>query len=108
MPPPRPPIFAQPRCVPGVSTPPGGPRPALLLGLCWLAAANTRFATISVAPLLPLMVTDLRLPGVGMGLLFGLPVLLMGAAAIPGGALADRLGARETTALGLLLIAAGG
>src|SRR5436190_11742314 len=79
-----------------------------LLALSWVAAANTRFSTLSVAPLLPLVVADLRLSGAGAGLLFGLPVLLMGVCSIPGGALADRLGPGRTVALGLTLMGLGG
>src|SRR5437763_1913826 len=45
MPPPRPPIFAQPRCVPGVSTPPGGPRPALPRVVKLSMAARTGLGT---------------------------------------------------------------
>src|SRR4051794_23105430 len=60
-----------------------------LLAASWLVAANTRFALIAVAPLLPLIETDLGLSGTAAGVVFGLPILLMGVFAIPGGALAD-------------------
>ena len=80
----------------------------VLLSLSWLAAANTRWALISVAPLLPLIAADLHLSGSAVGILFGLPVFLMGLMAIPGGALADRVGPTRTVALGLGLLAIGG
>src|SRR5437764_375605 len=71
-------------------------------------AATTRFGIIAVAPLLPLLQEDLGLSGTAAGVLFGLPILLMGVFAIPGGALADRIGPARSVALGVGCIAIGG
>ncbi len=83
------------------------PSPARLLALLWLVSLNLRAASIGVSPVLPLIRADLGVSYAEAGLLFALPVLLMGLGAAPGGRVADRLGAWGAIALGLLLLVLG-
>jgi len=85
----------------------GRPSPALLLALLWLASLNLRTASIGVSPVLPLIRADLDISYAEAGLLFALPVLLMGLGAAPGSRVADRLGSWSAIALGLLLLVLG-
>jgi MFS transporter, CP family, cyanate transporter len=71
------------------------PRIVFTLAFAWLAALNARAPLLATGPLLPLIVVDLNLSFTVAGLLSGLPLLLMGAAGLPGGWLTDRLGARH-------------
>jgi CP family cyanate transporter-like MFS transporter len=60
-----------------------------------------------VPPVLHRVQTDLGLDYTAAGLLTSLPVLVLGAAALPGAALVRRLGGHRTVGLGLLALAAG-
>ena len=66
----------------------------LLLGLMWLAGSDLRLTLLAVPPVLPLIHADLRLDEKGVAALSGLPVLLLGIAAVPGSLLIARIGAR--------------
>lgn len=79
-----------------------------LLALAWLAAFNCRTPIIGVAPILPRVIEDLGLSHTAGGLLFSLPVLLMGLLAVPGGLLADRFGPGRVIGTTLLALAAAG
>ncbi|MGH7095202.1 MAG: CynX/NimT family MFS transporter [Stellaceae bacterium] len=81
-------------------------RPGLLLGILWLAGADLRLTLLAVSPVLPLIHHDLGLSEKQIGLLSGLPVLLLGLAAIPGSLVIARIGARRATIAGLLFVAA--
>lgn len=78
----------------GSSVKPVAPNQAFTLACAWLAALNARAPLLAIGPLLPLVIDDLHLPFTIAGLLSGLPLLLMGAAGLPGGWFADRIGAR--------------
>lgn len=80
----------------------------LLVLLAWLMAFVLRAMIVAASPVLPLIQADLRLSYVEAGVLFTLPVLLMGVLGIPGGWLADRIGGKRSIALGLLLVVLGG
>jgi CP family cyanate transporter-like MFS transporter len=77
----------------------------LRLAILWLAGADLRLTFLAVPPVLPLIHRDLHLSEKAIGLLSGLPVLLLGLAAIPGALLIARLGARRATIAGLLFVA---
>ena len=80
----------------------------LLLVLLWLAGADLRLGMLAVPPVLPLIHHDLGLSEKAVGLLSGLPILMLGLAAIPGSALIARVGARRAAIAGLVLVAATG
>lgn len=63
---------------------------------------------LAVPPVLPLIHHDLGLSEKVVGLLSGLPILMLGLAAIPGSALIARVGARRAAIAGLVLVAATG
>jgi CP family cyanate transporter-like MFS transporter len=78
----------------------------LLLVLLWLAGADLRLGMLAVPPVLPLIHRDLGLSEKAVGLLSGLPILMLCLAAIPGSALIARIGARRAAIAGLLFVAA--
>lgn len=84
------------------------PQAILLLLVLWLAGADLRVTMLAVPPVLPLIHHDLRLSEKAIGLLSGLPVLLLGLAAIPGSLLIARIGARRAVIAGLVVVAAVG
>jgi CP family cyanate transporter-like MFS transporter len=63
---------------------------------------------IGIGPVLPGLTDDLALSQTQASVLVALPTALMGAAAVPGGRVADRVGARLTLAIGLALVAVAG
>ena len=78
----------------------------LRLAILWLAGADLRLTVLAVPPLLPLIHRDLGLSEGAIGVLSGLPVLLLGAAAIPGSLVIARIGARRAAIACLLFVAA--
>jgi CP family cyanate transporter-like MFS transporter len=83
-------------------------RSALLgrLALLWLAGADLRLTMLAVPPVLPLIHRHLGLSEEAIGALSGLPVLLLGVAAVPGSLLIARFGARRAAIAALSLVAA--
>jgi len=75
------------------------------LALLWMAGADLRLTLLAVPPVLPLIHRDLALSEAAVGALTGLPVLLLGLAAVPGSLLIARLGARRAAIVGLLVVA---
>jgi CP family cyanate transporter-like MFS transporter len=80
----------------------------LHLLLLWLAGISLRLSILAVPPLLPAIHHTLRLDESAVGALTSLPILLLGAAAVPGSLLISGLGARRALAAGLALIAIAG
>jgi CP family cyanate transporter-like MFS transporter len=78
----------------------------LRLSLLWLAGADLRLTLLAVPPVLPLIHGDLALGETSVAALTGLPVLLLGLAAVPGSLLIARLGPRRALIAGLVVIAA--
>jgi CP family cyanate transporter-like MFS transporter len=76
--------------------------PRLLL--LWLAGADLRLTLLAVPPVLPLIHAELQLDEKGVAALSGLPVLVLGLAAVPGSLLIARVGARRALIVGLCLI----
>jgi MFS family permease len=64
----------------------------LRLIVLWLAGTNLRLTVLAVPPVLPLIHRQFDLSEQAVGALSGLPVLLLGLAAIPGSLLIARLG----------------
>jgi CP family cyanate transporter-like MFS transporter len=77
------------------------------LVLAWLAGINLRAVLLAVPPVLPLIRQDLGLSYTATSLLTGLPILLLGLAAVPGAFLIARTSPRAAVAFGLVLLAAG-
>jgi CP family cyanate transporter-like MFS transporter len=80
------------------------PRGGLRLALLWLAGNDLRLTLLAVPPVLPLIHRDLDLDEKGVAALAGLPVLLLGLAAVPGSLLIARIGARRALLVGLCAI----
>jgi MFS transporter, CP family, cyanate transporter len=76
----------------------------LRLGLLWLAGIDLRLTLLAVPPVLPLIHRDLNLDEKSVAALSGLPVLLLGLAAIPGSLLIARVGARRALLIGLTTV----
>lgn len=80
------------------------PRGLFRLVLLWLAGSDLRLTLLAVPPVLPLIHADLQLDEKGVAALSGLPVLLLGIAAVPGSLLIARIGPRRALIAGLWLI----
>lgn len=78
---------------------------ALRFVALWLAGICLRVTILAIPPMLPLIHRDLHLDETAVGVLSGLPVLLLGMAAVPGSVIISRLGARVALAIGLVTIA---
>src|SRR5438270_13009621 len=73
-------------------------------GVLWLAGSDMRLRLLAVPPVLPLIHADLQLDEKGIAALSGLPVLLLGLAAVPGSLLIARIGPRRALISGLWVI----
>ena len=82
-------------------------RSARALALTGLLAFNIRSTMMAVAPVLPLIRSDLGLSFAAAGALASLPLLCLGAAAIPGAILVNRFGASTLIGFGLAGIGVG-
>jgi CP family cyanate transporter-like MFS transporter len=76
--------------------------------LLWLAGNALRLTLLAVPPVIPLIHDELHLNGTQIGILTGLPPMLLAFAAVPGSLLIARLGLRAALAVGLALTAIGG
>jgi CP family cyanate transporter-like MFS transporter len=74
----------------------------------WLAGNALRLTILAVPPVLALIQADLGLSGTEIGILTGLPVVLLALASLPGAVLIARLGAIATLIVGCVLTAFGG
>ena len=73
----------------------------------WLTGNALRLAILAVPPVIPLIQSDLHLTGTEVGILSGIPVVMFGAAALPGSLLIARFGAFATLMTGFVLAAVG-
>ncbi len=78
------------------------------LGLLWLVGTSLRLTILAVPPVIPLIHHDLSLNATQIGVLTGLPSMLLAFAAVPGSLLIARLGVRAAMIVGLGLTALGG
>jgi MFS transporter, CP family, cyanate transporter len=78
------------------------------LSLLWLVGAALRLTILAVSPVIPLIHHDLNLNATQIGVLTGLPSMLLAFAAVPGSLLIARLGVRAAMIVGLALTAIGG
>lgn len=77
----------------------------VMLGLAWLVYAYFGAMAQSFAPILPVVLADLRTTSTGGGMLLGAYPLMYVLSALVIGRVCDRLGVRTSTALGILVIA---
>jgi CP family cyanate transporter-like MFS transporter len=84
--------------------------PGFWLGIAatWFAAFNLRTGLIGVGPILPNLRDDLVLSATQASFLVALPTAMIGLAAVPGGRMVDRIGARAVIGGGMVLVALGG
>jgi MFS transporter, CP family, cyanate transporter len=80
----------------------------LRFAVFWLAGIGLRVTILAVPPLLPLIHRDLALDEKAVGVLSGIPVLLLGLAALGGALIVSRLGPRRAIVVGLVTIATAG
>jgi MFS transporter, CP family, cyanate transporter len=71
----------------------------------WLAGIGLRVTVLALPPVLPLIHRDLPLDEEAVGLLSGIPVLLLGVGAILGSLVVARIGAKRAIVAGLIAIA---
>jgi CP family cyanate transporter-like MFS transporter len=76
--------------------------------LLWLAGNALRLTILAVPPVIPLIHDQLHLSATQVGILTGLPSMLLAAAAVPGSLIVARLGVRAALVVGLLATAIGG
>jgi CP family cyanate transporter-like MFS transporter len=75
--------------------------------LLWLSGAAIRLAILAVPPVIPWMRSDFQMSGTEIGILSGLPTILIAIAAIPGSFAISRFGALATLIGGLIFTAIG-
>ncbi len=78
------------------------------LALLWLVGTALRLTILAVPPVIPLIHDDLNLNATQIGVLTGLPSIMLAMAAVPGSLLIARLGVRAAMIVGLALTALGG
>jgi CP family cyanate transporter-like MFS transporter len=80
----------------------------LSLLLLWLAGNALRLTILAVPPVIPLIHDDLHMSETQVGILTGLPSMLLAFAAVPGSLLIARTGITAALVTGLVLNAVGG
>ncbi len=78
------------------------------LALLWLTGNALRLTVLAVPPVIPLIHDDLQLTATQVGILTGLPSMLLAAAAVPGSLLIAKLGVRSALVVSLLVNVIGG
>jgi CP family cyanate transporter-like MFS transporter len=78
------------------------------LTLLWLTGNALRLTVLAVPPVIPLIHDDLQLTATQVGILTGLPSMLLAAAAVPGSLLIAKLGVRSALVVGLVVNAMAG
>ncbi|MCF8475949.1 MAG: MFS transporter [Pseudolabrys sp.] len=78
------------------------------LALLWLAGGALRLTILAVPPVIPIIHDQLNMSATQIGILTGLPSMLLALAAVPGSLLIARLGVRNALVIGLIVTAIGG
>lgn len=76
--------------------------------LLWLAGVSLRLTILAVPPVISQIHHQLHLDETAVGILTGLPIVLLAAVAVPGSLLVAKLGPRRAILLGLSVITLGG
>ena len=80
----------------------------MALLLLWLAGNALLLTILAVPPVIPLIHDQLMMSATQVGILTGLPSLLLAVAAVPGSLIVAKLGVRWALVVGLLATAIGG
>ena len=80
----------------------------LVAALLWLIGAAIRIPILAIPPVLPFMRADLHMSGTEIGILSGLPMILLAVVALPGAEAVKWLGAARALVFGLFVTALGG
>jgi len=80
----------------------------MALLLLWLAGNALRLTLLAVPPVIPLIHDELMMSATQVGILTGLPSMLLALAAVPGSLIVAKLGVRWALVVGLLATAIGG
>ena len=83
-------------------------RVLMALLLLWLAGNALRLTILAVPPVIPLIHDELMMSATQVGILTGLPSMLLAAAAVPGSLIVAKLGERWALVVCLLATAIGG
>jgi len=78
----------------------------ILVG-AWLAGFSLESPNFCVPPIMHIIKEELLLTHAQTGLIFSIPLIILAAIAIPGGALADRIGIRKAAGIGIIVIIVG-
>ena len=76
--------------------------------LLWLVGNALRLTILAVPPVIPAIRTDLAMSATAIGILGGLPVVMLALAAVPGSLMIAHFGPVRAVVVGLLLTAIGG
>jgi len=76
--------------------------------MLWFAGLAIRVPILVVPPILPFIRADLNMSGTEIGVLSGIPMILLALAAVPGSAMVSKLGALRAVLVGILIAAIGG
>ncbi len=77
----------------------------LQFAVLWFAGMDLRLTLLAVPPVIPILHRELHLNETAVGALSGIPVLILGLAAIPGSLVIARLGAKRALLIGIVLVA---
>jgi cyanate permease len=84
------------------------PRSTWVILVCiWLMGFALETPLVCVSPILHIITEELCLSHAQAGVLFSIPLIILAAIAMPGGALADRIGIRKAAGIGIIIIVAG-
>jgi len=81
--------------------------PRTILGSAWLLAFAMHIPMFCVPPMEHILKAELLLTHAQTSLLYNIPILMIGAVAIPAGVIADRIGVRKAAGIGAIMIAVG-
>lgn len=81
--------------------------PWIILVCIWLMGFALETPLVCVSPILHIITEELRLSHAQAGIIFSIPLIILAATAVFGGALADRIGIRKAAGIGIIVIVVG-
>jgi cyanate permease len=82
-------------------------RSSIILTCVFLMGFALETPLVCVSPILHIITEELSLSHAQAGILFSVPLIILAVIAIPGGALADRIGIRKAASIGIIIIVVG-